>query len=100
MGPLSDEYLHYKSDDFFCSIAISGNVADFLQKSVAMDDHKWHYDFHKVTKTIRKGGTLLYILTSQVSLAATAVFSYASILPASLYGFLWWAGGSGARCVL
>ena len=35
----------------FCSIAISGNVADFLQKSVAMDDHKWHYDFHKVTKT-------------------------------------------------
>jgi len=60
------------------SIAISGNVADFLQKSVAMDDHKWHYDFHKV------------------SLAATAVFSYASLLPASLYGFLWWAGGSGA----
>jgi len=60
------------------SIAISGNVADFLQKSVAMDDHKWHYDFHKV------------------SLAATAVFSYASILPASLYGFLWWAGGAGA----
>ena len=33
----------------------------------------------------------------QVSLAATAVFSYASILPASLYGFLWWAGGAGAR---
>jgi len=60
------------------SIAISGNVADFLQKSVAMDDHKWHYDFHKV------------------SLAATAVFSYASLLPAALYGFLWWAGGSGA----
>merc|ERR1712037_816238 len=44
----------------------------------AMDDHKWHYDFHKVR------------------LAATAVFSYASILPASLYGFLWWAGGAGA----
>ena len=34
------------------SIAISGNVADFLQKSVAMDDHKWHYDFHKVTKPV------------------------------------------------
>ena len=33
-----------------------------------------------------------------MSLAATAVFSYASILPASLYGFLWWAGGAGARC--
>lgn len=60
------------------SIAISGNVADFLQKSVALNDHKWHYDFHKV------------------SLAATAVFSYASLLPAGLYGFLWWAGGAGA----
>lgn len=60
------------------SIAISGNVADFLQKSVALDDHNWHYDFHKV------------------SLAATAVFSYASLLPAGLYSFLWWAGGAGA----
>lgn len=36
------------------SIAISGNVADFLQKSVAMDDHKWHYDFHKVTKAVEQ----------------------------------------------
>jgi hypothetical protein len=31
-----------------------------------------------------------------VSLAATAVFSYASLLPAGLYSFLWWAGGAGA----
>jgi len=60
------------------SIAISGNVSDFLQKSVFLGDSTWHYDFHKV------------------SLAATAVFSYASLLPAGLYGFLWWAGGSGA----
>jgi len=60
------------------SIAISGNVSDFLQKSVNLDSHAWHYDFHKV------------------SLAATAVFSYASLLPAGLYGFLWWAGGAGA----
>lgn len=60
------------------SIAISGNVSDFLQKSVLLGETKWHYDFHKV------------------SLAATAVFSYASLLPACLYGFLWWAGGSGA----
>jgi len=62
------------------SIAISGNVADFLQKSVGDNpDPTWHYDFHKV------------------SLAATAVFSYASILPAGLYGFLWWCGaGAGA----
>lgn len=60
------------------SIAISGNVSDFLQKSVQLGETKWHYDFHKV------------------SLAATAVFSYASLLPAGLYGFLWWAGGAGA----
>ena len=33
------------------SIAISGNMADYLQTSfTADDDHpmKWHYDFHKV----------------------------------------------------
>jgi hypothetical protein len=56
------------------SIAISGNLSDFLQKSVDPDlSVKWHYDFHKVT------------------LAATAVFSYAGLVPASLYGFLWWS---------
>jgi len=59
------------------SIAISGNMADFLQKSFqATEDHpiKWHYDFHKV------------------SLSAMVVFSYASLLPAGLYGYMWWAG--------
>jgi len=62
------------------SIAISGNLADFLQKSVDPEQGtKWHYDFHKVT------------------LAATAVFSYAGLVPASLYGFLWWSSsGAGA----
>jgi len=57
------------------SIAISGNLSDFLQKSAADPEQsvKWHYDFHKVT------------------LAATAVFSYAGLVPASLYGFLWWS---------
>jgi len=56
------------------SIAISGNLSDFLQKSVDPElSVKWHYDFHKVT------------------LAATAVFSYAGLVPASLYGFLWWS---------
>jgi len=56
------------------SIAISGNLSDFLQKSVDPEQSvKWHYDFHKVT------------------LAATAVFSYAGLVPASLYGFLWWS---------
>ena len=28
----------------------------------------------------------------QVSLAAMVVFSYASLLPAGLFGYLWWAG--------
>jgi len=59
------------------SIAISGNMADFLQKSFeATEDQpvKWHYDFHKV------------------SLSAMVVFSYASLLPAGLYGYMWWAG--------
>ena len=31
------------------SIAISGNLSDFLQKSVDPEQSvKWHYDFHKV----------------------------------------------------
>ena len=28
----------------------------------------------------------------QVSLAAMVVFSYASLLPAGLYGVMWWSG--------
>jgi len=60
------------------SIAISGNMSDYLQKSFQTPDSDhtfaWHYDFHKV------------------SLAAMVVFSYASLLPAGLYGFMWWAG--------
>ena len=28
----------------------------------------------------------------QVSLSAMVVFSYASLLPAGLYGYMWWAG--------
>jgi len=65
------------------SIAISGNLADFLQKSMDPDETiKWHYDFHKVT------------------LAATAVFSYAGIVPASLYGFLWWSGSAAGAATL
>ena len=29
-------------------------------------------------------------------MAATVVFSYASLLPAGLFGFLWWVGGGQA----
>jgi len=65
------------------SIAISGNLADFLQKSVDQEQTaKWHYDFHKVT------------------LAATAVFSYAGFVPAALYGFLWWSGAAAGAATL
>ena len=35
------------------SIAISGNMATYLQKSFEADENhpvKWHYDFHKVRK--------------------------------------------------
>jgi len=65
------------------SIAISGNLADFLQKSVdPQQGAKWHYDFHKVT------------------LAATAVFSYAMFVPAALYGFLWWSGAAAGAATL
>jgi len=63
------------------SIAISGNVADYFTTSLE-GQTKWHYDFHKV------------------NLAATAVFSYAGLIPACLYGYLWWAGhGAGSLAV-
>jgi len=66
------------------SIAISGNMATYLQKSFEADENhpvKWHYDFHKV------------------SVSAMVVFSYASLLPAGLYGFLWWAGQSSSATI-
>jgi len=59
------------------SIAITGNLSDYLASATDKEGPNWHYDFHKVT------------------LAATAVFSYATLLPAGLSGFLWWMG-SGA----
>ena len=35
----------------------------------------------------------------QVSVSAMVVFSYASLLPAGLYGFLWWAGQSSSATI-
>jgi len=58
------------------SIAISGNVADYFTTSL-LGQSKWQYDFHKV------------------NLAATAVFSYTGLVPACLFGYLWWAGHGG-----
>uniref|UniRef100_K1QJM2 Protein YIPF n=1 Tax=Magallana gigas TaxID=29159 RepID=K1QJM2_MAGGI len=52
--------------------AIAGNMASYL--SVEGKDFTWKYDFHKVT------------------FAATAIFSYWWLLPAMLFGFLWWRG--------
>jgi len=62
------------------SIAITGNIADYLTTSL-VGQAKWHYDFHKVT------------------LASTAVFGYAGLVPAVLYGYLWWVGRGGALAV-
>ncbi|XP_034101236.1 protein YIPF1 [Drosophila albomicans] len=47
------------------SIAISGNIASYLQ--LADDSYQWHYNFHLV------------------SYAATCIFLYANILPAILW---------------
>ncbi len=56
------------------SVAVTGNLASYIQTAWGGGNSgfAWHYDFHKVT------------------LAATAVFSYAWLVPAALYGFLWW----------
>ena len=36
----------------------------------------------------------------QVTLASTAVFTYAGLLPAGLYGYLWWASqGAGSLAI-
>lgn len=50
--------------------AIAGNLANYL--SSAGKDYQWRYDFHQVT------------------FAATAIFSYWWLLPACIYGVLWW----------
>ena len=58
-------------------VAVAGNLASYFQTSLAGDDFQWHYDFHKVT------------------LAATAVFSYAWLVPSGIYAFLWWTSNAG-----
>ena len=51
------------------------NTSQLAQAAVSHDDSmkgfRWHYDFHKVT------------------LAATAVFAYAWLVPAALYMAMW-----------
>ncbi|XP_067678950.1 protein YIPF1-like [Haliotis asinina] len=52
--------------------AIAGNLANYFQ--AAGKGYTWKYDFHKVT------------------FAATAIFSYWWLIPAGLFGILWWRG--------
>lgn len=57
------------------TIAISGNLANYLQFAASQKYH-WRYDFHAVT------------------LAATAIFAYAWLLPSALWGILKWQGSN------
>jgi len=56
------------------STAISGNMADFF--ATLGKDTDWEYDFKKV------------------SIAGTVVFSYVTVIPALLSGYLWWRKSS------
>lgn len=60
------------------TIAISGNLANYLQAAATRSYH-WRYDFHAVTY------------------AATAIFSYAWLVPVALWSILKWCGGQEAR---
>lgn len=54
------------------SIAITGNLASYLQAGASSKDFHWKYDFHAVT------------------LSATVIYSYAWIVPLGLWGVLKW----------
>lgn len=53
------------------SVAISGNIASYLQYAY-VGNYVWKYDFHKV------------------SIAATVVYSYTSLVPLGLWVLLWY----------
>lgn len=52
------------------TIAISGNMASYLQNT---GNHQWRYNFHLV------------------SYSATAIITYALLVPAALWAFLQWS---------
>lgn len=54
------------------SIAISGNLANYIQAGAANENYHWKYDFHAVT------------------LSATVIYSYAWIVPLGLWGVFKW----------
>ena len=49
----------------------------------------------KRTGCLNLNNLVLHLSTMKVTLASTAVFSYAGLIPACLYGYLWWAGQGG-----
>lgn len=56
------------------SVAIAGNIASYFQyrfEAQNLENQHWHYNFHKVT------------------LSATIVFLYATLVPSGLFGALW-----------
>ena len=46
-------------------------------------------------KILNLNNLVLHLSSIKVTLASTAVFSYAGLIPACLYGYLWWAGQGG-----
>jgi len=68
------------------SVAVSGNLASYFQVAVSeggdSGSFRWHYDFHKVT------------------LAATAVFGYAWLVPSGLFAYLMWTSSAGGLTFL
>ncbi|XP_014681574.1 PREDICTED: protein YIPF1-like [Priapulus caudatus] len=64
-----------------CTIAISGDLAAFMQTSGKMD-FAWQADFKKV------------------SIAATAIFCYAWLVPLILWALLWFRGSSSSYTFL
>ena len=56
------------------SIAVMGNLANYLQVAAAGNHYHWRYDFHKLT------------------LAATVVFCYSCLVPIALWAVFWWRG--------
>ncbi|XP_037092894.1 protein YIPF1-like, partial [Pollicipes pollicipes] len=64
------------------SIAVMGNLANYLQVAAQGEQYKWRYDFHKLT------------------LAATVVFCYSWLVPVLLWAALWWRGAQTSMTLL
>jgi len=56
------------------SIAVMGNLANYLQIAAQGHQYNWKYDFHKLT------------------LAASVVFCYSWLVPVAMWAVFWWRG--------